>query len=139
METLDLAIIYFLKSPITYTICLICILLTFGFVFVKIVQSLEDPIKSFCSIFEQFLNQAFKEITFKAGFAGTLDLVVVVGIIVLGLAILVNPTILGTIGTSGNDASKHHWIIFMVAVFAFLASIKMSIDHDKFLRLNNLD
>lgn len=122
----------FVSDPITYTICIVFLLLGATFSFVLITQALGDPIKDILSSLKIIFKMALKELSLKAGSSGIVDLCIVLLTFVLALTLIVKPSVLSLFGVQENEASVYPLLVFILAIIVFLISLYWASEHEKF-------
>ena len=71
--------------------------------------------------------QAMKEISGKAGYAGIMDLIIVVVMFILAFSVLNTSSVLNTIGGPNDKAPIYTVLILFAAAVVFIASLKIPI------------
>lgn len=138
MNKIDFILKNFFQAPIIHTGCLVVILLTIGVLILFILKGIEDPLKIVIKYLGDYLSQAIKEISCKAGYAGIMDLIIVILMFILAFSVLNNSSIASALGIPDNKSPVYALIIFVITAVVFIASLKMSLEHEKFEKLSKL-
>lgn len=135
-ETTQTIVNRFFDAPAMNTTCIVVVIATIGVILYALIKALEDPVKAFFSAMGGFLLQGMREISGKAGYAGMMDLIIVVLVFALAFSIVNVASIANTVGVTPEEAPYYKAIILAIAAVSFLVSLKMSLSHEKFERLN---
>lgn len=136
MDKIEFILTNFASDPITFTGCFVTIVITTVTSLIFLIRQVEDPVKQIFIYFANFFQQAMKEISGKAGYAGTMDLIIVIFMFILSICIFNSSSVAKTIGIPDGESHAYSILILFFTGFVFIASLKMSLDHEKFERLS---
>ena len=127
----DYILVKFTNDPMSFAISISILIIALG-LFIKLTG---NPISFFVNLIKKIGPIAFKELRGKAGRAGVVNIIIVLCLTCLAFVILLKPSITGLFQTDSNANYLFSGVIFLLTVLAFLISLKIVSDNEKYLKL----
>lgn len=128
---MDQVINKFCESPITFAIAFAITFLSIAFC----IRLVGNPISYIVDIIKTLIPVAFKELRFKAGRAGVVNIIIVFSITLLTLVVLTKPNFSAIIQPESDGHFSEIIILLAIDIVAFLVSLVLVLDLDKFTNI----
>lgn len=130
---MDKSILYkFHEAPFTYTVLVI----VFTCCIVVIAKYTKSPIETLLNTIVKLCEIALKEISFRAGITGVIDLVGTVILFISALAIYFKSFIASLI--SGGDNNSHAFVMFLLTLGWLLISLYWTREQERHISIKKI-
>lgn len=121
----------FLDSPVQYATAFAIAIVAVG-VFIWLIGS---PITSIFEVGASFVRQITRELSGKAGQAGTVNALIVFFTFILGFALMIKPKIASFIQGESTESRVYSLLVFITAIVVFLISLRATTESDRMKKM----